>query len=56
MKYKLKNSDDKNKSKTFKSSLKKLYPLLENEKPNLLITTIAVIISSLSNLVSPIII
>lgn len=56
MDYTLRKDDDKKKSKAYKSSLKKLYPLLINEKLNLLITMIAVIISSSSNIISPIII
>jgi hypothetical protein len=43
--YKLKRGEDKKKkSVKMKSSLKKLYPYLSEEKPKLLITLIAVII------------
>lgn len=56
MKYKLKNSEDKDVGKAIKPSLKKLFPLLRDEKSKLVITLIAVIISSLSELVAPIII
>lgn len=54
MNYKLNNKDDKQKS--LKTSIKKLFPLLLNEKLNLFITIIAVIISSSANIISPIII
>ena len=52
----VKKTDDEKKKKSFKSSIKKLYPLLTDEKSKLFITMIAVIISSATNLVSPIII
>ncbi len=55
--YKLKrNEDKKKKSVKMKSSLKKLYPYLSEEKPKLLITLISVIIVAWSNLIAPIII
>jgi ATP-binding cassette, subfamily B, bacterial len=53
MNYKLKKSEWEIKQKLVKSSLKKLYPLLSNEKLNLLITLFAVIINSISNLAAP---
>ncbi len=54
MNYKLNHKDEKEKS--IKTSIKKLFPLLVNEKLNLFITLIAVIISSSANIISPIII
>lgn len=58
MNYKLKTSEDKKKGKTkkIKTSLKKLFPLLKEEKQKLIITLITVIITSVSSIYAPIII
>jgi ABC-type bacteriocin/lantibiotic exporter with double-glycine peptidase domain len=55
--YKLKTGKEKNKKgKKMKSSLKKLLPLLKDEKSKLWITFVTVIINSVASLISPIII
>lgn len=55
--YKLKTGKEQNKKgKKMKSSLKKLLPLLKDEKPMLWITLITVIVNSVASLASPIII
>jgi len=56
MNYKLNKWDWGKKNKSVKSTLKWFYPLLDWEKWKLIITFITVIVSSLSNLVTPMII
>jgi ATP-binding cassette, subfamily B, bacterial len=56
MNYKLTTSTDEKREKSVRSSLQRLVPFLSGEKSKLVLTLITVIVSSLSNLVSPVII
>jgi ATP-binding cassette, subfamily B, bacterial len=56
MNYKLKQSEENKKGNSIKSSFERLTPFFVDEKRNLIITIITVIVSSATNLIAPIII
>jgi hypothetical protein len=56
MNYKLNKKEKHEKKEPFLVSIKRLGPLMKDENKNLIITLIAVLISSLSSLIAPIVI
>jgi len=56
MNYKLKNTQETKKGIITSSAIKKLLPFLSKEKKNLLVTGVAVLVSSGANLIAPILI